>query len=124
MNNLTLSPEATRDAIDKLQNTMETCDECTNNFDEHTYHHFGDGTYVREIRLPKNTLVVGKAHKLTEVCILTKGVILVTAEGAERGQVYEAPYIFTAAPGKKVLFVLEMAVFLNVHPTIVTGKHL
>lgn len=105
-----------RQAIDTLQESMQANPQCISNFDEYTFHHFGDGTYVREIRLPKDTIVIGKAHKMTEVCVLSKGVILVTAEGGAKGVIYEAPYIFTAAPGKKVLFVLETAVFLNIHP--------
>jgi len=116
MNQITLGKQATRDAIQKLEGAMLDQGDLTTDFDEYLTHYFGEGTYVREMRLPVDTVIVGKIHKYEEVCVLTKGIILVRADGASESNVYEAPYVFNAAPGKKVLYILEDAIFLNILP--------
>lgn len=116
MNELTLDAITTRNAIQRLEDAMLAQPERTTNFDKYLTHYFGEGTYVREMRLPKDTVIVGRIHRYQEVCVLTKGIILVKADGATESKVYEAPYVFTAAPGKKVLYILENAIFLNILP--------
>ncbi len=115
MNEITLDSMTTRKAIQKLNAVMQA-QGCTTNFDKYLTHYFGDGTYVREMRLPKDTLITSKIHRYKEVCILTKGIILVKTEDCSESVVYEAPYTFVAAPGKKVLYILENAIFLNILP--------
>ena len=115
MNKLVLDAYMTRQAMDKLDAAMRAGG-CTTNFDEYLTHYFGHGTYVREMRIPKDTLITGKCHRYQEVCVLTKGIILVKAEGKKDSAVYQAPYTFIAAPGKKVLYILENAIFLNILP--------
>ena len=79
-------------------------------------HTFADGVYVRDLTIPKNSLVVGKIHKHKTVNILLKGEITVlTEDGVKR---LKAPMYFTAPAGsKKVGFTHEDTVWLNIHPT-------
>jgi len=116
MNSLTLSPQETRDAINRLEAAIAAQPEARSDFEAHITHHFGDGTYAREMRMPKDMLVVGKIHRMAEICVLSKGIIMVHAEGEETAKVYQAPYTFVASPGKKAVYVLENAVFMNIHP--------
>lgn len=116
MNIIPLDELHTRAAIQQLEDYMRTCDECTTDFDEYTEHHFGEGTYVREMRLPKHTLLVGKIHRFVEVAALTKGILLVKIEGVAGSKIIEAPYVFTTQPGRKVGYVLEDVIILNIHP--------
>ena len=115
MNEVSLDSLATREAIQKLEAFMLTKD-CTTNFDQYLTHYYAHGVYVREMRIPVDTIITGKMHKYDEINVLTKGIILVKAEGFSESVVYEAPYTFITAPGKKVLYILEDAIFLNIHP--------
>jgi len=79
-------------------------------------HYFAPGVYVREMRLPKGHIVVGKLHKHTHLNVITKGKVrVITEEGLEE---LCAPFVWTAKAGtKRVLLALEDLVWLNVMPT-------
>lgn len=79
-------------------------------------HIFGDGLYVRDLTIPKNTLVVGKIHRKRTLNILLKGEITVlTEEGVKR---LKAPlYFISPAGSKKVGYTHEETVWINVHAT-------
>lgn len=79
-------------------------------------HTFGDGIYVRDLTIPKDTLVVGKIHRKRTLNVLLKGEITVlTEEGVRR---LKAPlYFISPAGSKKIGYTHEETVWLNVHPT-------
>lgn len=84
-----------------------------------TRHHHSDGQYVREMRIPKDTYLVGKMHKTRHLNILTTGKMTVwTVHGrldlcADKGPIiYETP-----AGVKKVGYAHENSVWLTIHPT-------
>ena len=78
-------------------------------------HSFGDGTYVRDLFIPKGYLVVGKIHKRRTVNILLKGEITILAEGGIKR--LKAPaYFIGEANSKKVGYAHEDTTWLNVFP--------
>ena len=79
-------------------------------------HHFGAGVYIREIFIPAGTIVVGHRHKGPGMNILMMGTLRVI-DGSGMARTIQAPAVFVAPPGSKVLFALEDSVFQNVHPT-------
>ena len=115
MNSITLTSAETRASIDNLEHILLEAN-LTTDFSEYTFHHFGDGTYVRELRLPANCILVGVDHCNDEVCLLTKGVIIIQSEFLDTSKVYQAPYIFVAGHGKKAGLTLENTIFVTIHP--------
>ena len=80
-------------------------------------HHFAPGSYGREMLLPSGTVVVGKIHKHAHINVISKGRVQVFTE---QGGVQElaAPCTFVSSPGtKRVVYVLEEAVWTTVHVT-------
>lgn len=88
----------------------------TADVDEMTHHHFAEGIYGREMRIPAGTVLVGKMHRHSTLNVLAAGEISVnTPEGVQR---LRAPAIFTSpANCKKVGYAHTDVVFLNVHPS-------
>ena len=91
--------------------------------DEYTTHWHCNGSYVREVFLPKNHIVTGKVHRYACINIVLSGkVIVVQSDGRKT---VEAPYIYISEPGeKKALYALEDTRFLNVHATEETDQEL
>lgn len=81
-------------------------------------HNFADGVYVRELFMPKDTIVIGKRHRFETCNILLKGELsLYMGKGVQSKRI-RAPYIFNSKPGtKKMAYVHEDSIFLNIHPT-------
>ncbi len=77
-------------------------------------HTFVDGAYVREIFMPKGTVITSKIHKICHpYFILTGKVIVATEEGVVN---IEAPYSgVTPAGTKRVIHVLEDCRWVTVH---------
>ena len=81
-------------------------------------HNFADGVYVRELHIPKGSLIMGKRHRYETCNILLKGKLAMYMGRGEPSNVIEAPLIFNSKPGvKKFAFALEDTIFLNIHPT-------
>lgn len=110
--------DSIRTKIDKLQNVMKEfpgakigdSDLCP------LKHTFCEGSYVREIFMPKGTLVVSKIHKKRHPYFIMSGeVSVVTEKGTER---IKAPYHGITEPGtKRALLVHEDTVWITVHAT-------
>lgn len=81
-------------------------------------HNFADGIYVREMHAEKGTIILGKRHRFETCNVLLKGKLkLYMGEGVP-DKVIEAPMIFNSNPGvRKLAYVLEDTIFLNIHPT-------
>jgi hypothetical protein len=84
--------------------------------DAPVHHYFGHKSYVRQLFLPKHTVLTGKIHKFDQINILLSGDISVlTEEGVIRIQ---APYVFESKAGaKRAGFAHEDSVWLTVHGT-------
>lgn len=79
-------------------------------------HNFADGVYVREIFIPKGTLIVGKLHKHSHPNFLLKGeVSVMTEEGPKR---LKAPLSMISPAGtKRVVYAHEDTVWVTIHVT-------
>ena len=81
-------------------------------------HNFADGVYVRELFIPKGTLIMGKRHRFESCNILLKGKLAMHVSRNSPAEIIEAPFIFNSKPGvKKFALALEDTIFLNIHPT-------
>ena len=81
-----------------------------------TNHYFCNGSYIREMVAPANTLIIGRVHKQGGfVNVLTKGRLILRDESGEVKEV-SAPYTFIAkSGGRKTAYTLEDTVWLNIH---------
>jgi len=79
-------------------------------------HKFVDGAYVREIFMPKGTLLTSKIHKICHPYFVLKGdCSVLTDEGIVR---IKAPYSGITQPGtKRILYIHEDTVWITVHVT-------
>lgn len=79
-------------------------------------HHFANGMYAREMRIPKGTLVTGKIHKEEHFFVISQGdVSILTEDGMKRLQASE---IFVGKPGlKRAAYAHTDAVCIAIHRT-------
>jgi len=79
-------------------------------------HRFSPGIYIREVHIPAGTLAIGHRQRAEHLNIFLRGRVSIINEN---GSVTEliAPMIFTGKPGRKVGWVHEDMVWLNVYPT-------
>lgn len=81
-------------------------------------HLFSEDQYVREIIVPKDTIVTGKRHKKETINILLEGSCIIYNEYGKKEKEMIAPFTFVSAKmTKKVAVFLEDSVWLNVHAT-------
>lgn len=79
-------------------------------------HKFGPGVYMRELHLPKGALVIGHHQNFHHVNVFLKGKItFVNDEG--RAVDLEAPMTFVGKPGRKVAYIHEDSIWMNVYAT-------
>lgn len=77
-------------------------------------HYFQDQVGLREIFMPKGTIVVGHVHKYAHWNIVLTGKAEIVVEGRE--MVVEAPAVFFSNAGaQKALHILEDMRFITVH---------
>lgn len=83
-------------------------------------HNFVDGLYIREIFMPKGTLLTSKIHKTNHPYFVMKGeVSVITENGVER---IKAPHIgFTKKGTKRVLYIHEDCNWITIHKTDTTN---
>lgn len=77
-------------------------------------HFFAPGLYLRQMTMPKDSVITGKIHKTEHYCILAQGeVTLVTERGRER---IRAPKVIHSMPGaKRAIHAHEETVWVNCH---------
>lgn len=78
-------------------------------------HTFGPGLYIRELRLPAGVFAIGHKQKYDHMNLFLRGRMLVPDGEGDIKEV-TAPAMFTAPPGRKVGYVLEDVVWLNIYP--------
>ena len=81
-----------------------------------TIHHFSDGIYARELRIPAGVCIVGALHKTKHFMMVSKGKCsIATHEGST---VVEAPYMVETQPGiKRVVYAETDTVMTTFHVT-------
>jgi hypothetical protein len=80
------------------------------------FHHFSPGLYTREVNMPAGTLAIGHRQTAEHLNIFLKGRIVMLNENGSTSEI-TAPMIFTGNPIRKIGYVLEDVVWLNVYPT-------
>jgi hypothetical protein len=107
-----------REAILRLQEAMAKYDQV----DCPLRHTFAPGVYVREIFLPKDTLIIGKIHKHAHANLVTKGRCTVVTEfGRREVDARNGPITFVSEPGaKRALYVHEETIWVTIHQTHLT----
>lgn len=80
------------------------------------FHHFGPGIYVREVNLPAGITAIGHAQRFEHLNIMLKGRVLMYRDDGSTVEL-AAPLLFVAPPGRKVGYVIEDVVWLNVYAT-------
>lgn len=79
-------------------------------------HHFAPGVYMREAHLPAGTFAMGHEHKTEHFNILLRGRVRVLC--GDTVKEISAPHVFVSQAGeRKVVYVLEAADWINIHPT-------
>lgn len=80
-------------------------------------HSFAEGMYMREIFIPKGTIVVGKIHKHSHPNFLMVGDVSVFTD--EEGPMrIKAPYAMISPAGiKRVVYANEDSIWVTVHAT-------
>jgi len=79
-------------------------------------HRFTPGMYIREIFMPKGTIVVSRVHRTTHPFVVSKGECDVWCP--DRGwQNIKAPYTGITRPGtQRLLLILEDTIWTTFHP--------
>ena len=78
-------------------------------------HTFAHGVYVREMKVKKEMVIVGKIHQHDHISFLLSGKLLVATENGVKE--FEGPCYFKATAGtKRVGYVVEDAIWINIHP--------
>ncbi len=79
-------------------------------------HRFEQGLYIREIRIPAETLIIGRVHRHGHVCQLLEGdIILIHHEGQREG--FHAPSQLLTEPGyQMVVYAITDVLAWTVHP--------
>lgn len=111
------SPEEIRTWIACLIKAMT--DDPSGHNDFQLKHTFLNGVYMREMFIPKGTLVVGKIHKMDCLNIVSKGDVCILTE---MGSARLAEGFTSASPAgiQKVAYAHEDTVFVNVFRTDAT----
>lgn len=80
------------------------------------FHHFGPGIYVREVNLPAGITAIGHAQRFPHLNIMLRGRVLMYRDDGSTVEL-AAPQLFVGPPGRKIGYVLEDVVWLNVYAT-------
>lgn len=79
-------------------------------------HRFTDGMYIRQIFMPKGTLITSKIHKTQHPYTVSLGAVAVSIDGGEWDHIV-APYTGITNPGtRRILYILEDCIWTTYHP--------
>lgn len=79
-------------------------------------HRFAPGQYIREVHLPAGSIVIGHHQNFEHLNIFLKGRVAMRNEDGSFSEM-KAPMIFTGKPGRKIGYIYEDVVWLNVFVT-------
>lgn len=80
-------------------------------------HTFEEGKYIREIRIPAGTFLIGSTHLHGHYCELVSGSVMHVTEHSK--SVIHAPYSIQTSPGyQMVVYALTDVVSRTIHPNI------
>jgi hypothetical protein len=79
-------------------------------------HHFGPGLYVRQVEIPAGTFAIGHHQNFEQMNLFLKGSVSILKEDGTVERL-TAPMIFTGRPGRKVGYIHEDMVWLNIYST-------
>lgn len=88
-----------------------------------TAHHFSEGVYVRELRIPAGATAVGKIHKTRHLLIMASGDMLVVTDD-EPKRLTGFNIIETQPGEKRAVHALQDTVLVTVHVTDETDLNL
>ena len=80
-------------------------------------HYFSPGIYIREMFIPRDTLILGHAHLHSTMNIIIRGLARVRLEGEEELMLKKQGDTFTSPPGRKLVYTLEDTVWQNIIAT-------
>lgn len=80
-------------------------------------HSFAPGIYVREIFIPRDTLIVGKIHRHPHPNFLMSGEVAVFTESTGWERIKAPLAMISAAGTKRVVYTYEDTVWITVHAT-------
>lgn len=83
-------------------------------------HRFSPGLYIREVFIPADTLALGHFQKTEHLNIFLQGKIMMLSDNGEKVEL-KAPMMFTGKPGRKLGYIREDVVWLNIYPTSETN---
>jgi hypothetical protein len=87
---------------------------------EQLFHHFAEGLYAREMRVPAGSVVVGKMHKYPCINLIMAGTMEVRSTTGRSIRI-NAPYIFTSPAGtKRAGYAVTDLTWVTVHPSKTT----
>lgn len=116
--NTEIVKKVTREEIINLETAIKQIPSAFIGDSEHCplTHSFADGVYVREIFIPKGTLLVGKIHKHSHPNIILRGdVSVATEEGPKR---LKGPLSMISPAGtKRVVYAHEDTIWITIHVT-------
>jgi quercetin dioxygenase-like cupin family protein len=79
-------------------------------------HHFSDGVYAKEMRIPANHYVKKHVHDYSHISILAAGMVLLKFDG--KSQIIQAPACITIPAGvEHVIDAITDAVWYCIHAT-------
>ena len=104
-----------RDRVQSLEASMVTMTpyECP------IRHIFAPGVYAREMTAIKDVVLVGAVHKTAHLSVLSKGRVCVVS-GESVVELAAPATLVSGAGEKRAIFVLEDAVWTNIHATTET----
>lgn len=76
-------------------------------------HYFAPGIYMREVTMPAGALVIGHYHKTSNINLCLKGQLDLIGEGGEVITI-TAPFIAMSKPGRKIAYIIEDTVWVNI----------
>ena len=78
-------------------------------------HRFTEGMYIREIFMPKDSLITSKIHLTEHPFTISKGKVAVCIDG-DNWQEFEEPYTgITKSGTRRVLYVIEDCIWTTYH---------
>lgn len=79
-------------------------------------HRFADGIYIREVRMPAGSYVIGHHHKSDHLNIMLTGHLTILNDDGTKTDLH-APQTFIAPAGRKIAYIHDDVIWQNVFAT-------